>query len=96
MAHVRKTTCEKIHVLSPDTDVYHIGITMEDVAETKDVVVQINPMNSRQLKYVHIAALIKAFSNDPDLSHIDSISCLKSFRPCTCALGATIYNFSVT
>ena len=91
--HVRKTTCEQILVLSPDTDVYHIGITMEDVAETKDVVVQTNPMNSRQLKYVHIAALIKAFSNDPDLSHIDSISLPQIFQTLYVCTGCDYTSF---
>ena len=68
--HVRQTQCTKIIVLSPDTDVYHIGLPLV-TQSAKEVVVQISPMNSKERKFVNLSALHKALSEDPDLSGID-------------------------
>ena len=42
--HVKQTECGKILLLSPDTDVYHIGMAF---IRGKQVIVQISPVNSR-------------------------------------------------
>ena len=38
--HVKQTECERIPVVSPDTDVYHIGLPL--ASQNKEVMVQIN------------------------------------------------------
>lgn len=36
----------------------------------KDVIVQISPINSRELKLLHLNRLLIALSNDPDLANV--------------------------
>ena len=69
--HVKQTECGKILLLSPETDVYHIGMPLEST-HGKEVIVQISPVNSRQLKFLDMTALKAAFQNDPDLVNIDA------------------------
>ena len=68
--HVKQTEYRNILLLSPDTDIYHIGMALEN-AHDKEVIIQISPINSRQIKYLNLRALITAFRNDPDLVNID-------------------------
>ena len=37
----------------------------------KDAIVQINPLNSRQLKFISMRRFLQALTNDPDLSEIN-------------------------
>ena len=67
--HVKQTAHKQILLLSPDTDVYHIGLPLE---HHKQVIVQTSPMNSREMQFLDMLALIKAFQNDPDLATIDT------------------------
>ena len=62
--HCRNSNCNNILILSPDTDVYHIGLTLN---HQKNV---INTFNSRELCLLHLPALVTALTNDPDLSSI--------------------------
>ena len=41
-------------------------------AYAKEVIIQISPFNSRELKFLDLAALMEAFRNDPDLVNIDT------------------------
>ena len=66
--HVKRTTCSRILLLSQDTDVYHIGLPLE--RHNKQVIIQVSPMNSRELHFLKMSSLSKAFLNDPDLSNI--------------------------
>ena len=68
--HVKQTAHKQILLLSPDTDVYHIGLPLE---HHKQVIVQTSPMNSREMQFLDMLALIKAFQNDPDLATIDTM-----------------------
>ena len=43
--HVRQTECTRILVVSPDTDVYHIGLPLVSNLSNKEVVVQVSPIN---------------------------------------------------
>ena len=62
--HVKNTRYREILVISPDTDVYHIGFPLQSME--KDVIVQINPLNSRQLKFISMRRFLRALTNDPD------------------------------
>ena len=60
---------DKILVLSPDTDVYHIGLSFI-VGTDLDVIVRLSQFNSKELRLLHMQHLISAFTNDPDLAAI--------------------------
>ena len=63
--HVLKSSGERKLVISPDTDVYHIGLPL--IAGTKiNVIIQLSPITSLEVR------LITAFSNDSDLAVIPS------------------------
>ena len=67
--HVRKTSSTCVLIMSPDTDIYHIGLPLSQ----KDVIVQINPYNSKELSYLHLHVITyTALCNDPDLALIPS------------------------
>ena len=59
---------QKILVYSPDTDVYNVGMAVANLYLPKDVIVQINVAQSRELRYVHIKNVIKVQEIDPDLA----------------------------
>ena len=69
--HALNASDTTILILSPDTDVYHIGIPL--VAHTNlDIIVQLSKFNNRELRLVNMKALIHAFNNDPSLAPIPS------------------------
>ena len=68
--HVRQTKCTKVLVVSPDTDTYHIGLPLVPQSD-KEVLVQINPINSKEMKLVDLPALHKALKHDPDLAGLE-------------------------
>ena len=70
MANVTKTNANKFLILSPDTDVYHIGLPLA-CTKTKEVIVKVSSLTSRQLKYINLSELHSAFQRDPDL-HINT------------------------
>ena len=68
--HAKNTTSKEILVISPDTDVYHIGLPLS-CARQKEVIIQLSEANKRQLKFLNLSNLILALENDPDLANID-------------------------
>ena len=54
------------------TDIYHIGLPLN--RGSKQVVIQVSPLNSTEVKYINISALHLALVNDPDLSCMESNS----------------------
>ena len=57
-------------VLSPDTDVYHIGLPI--IAATDlHVIVRLSPFNSIEYRFLNLQALIRALKNDPELAAIE-------------------------
>ena len=67
--HVKQSRANKILIKSPDTDVYHIGLPLECISR-KQVVIQISPINSRELCLLSITVLVDAMQRDPDLAVI--------------------------
>ena len=65
--HVLCSSGHKKFLYSPDTDVYHIGLTLIDPC-VQDVYVQLSNISSPELKLLHLNQLIHNFRNDPDLS----------------------------
>ena len=68
--HARKSSYNRILILSPDTDIYHVGLPLKWVTQ-KEIMIQISAINSRQLKLLNLNGLIQALCNDPDQAHID-------------------------
>ncbi len=70
--HVKQTEQSNILIMSPDTDCYHIGMPLNH-GSLKDVIVQLNKYTSKEIKFLHLPALLQAIGEDPDLSLIPSI-----------------------
>ncbi len=63
-------------VLSPDTDVYHIGkhIGLPIVAGTHlEVIVRLSPFRALEHRLLNLQALVAAFENDPDLAGVENM-----------------------
>ena len=66
--HVRQTECTKVLAISPDRDVYHIGLPLVSQLPHKEVLVQIN---SKDMKFINRSALGEALRHDPDLAGLE-------------------------
>ncbi len=90
--HVKKTACTRILIRSPDTDIYHIGLPLNH-GNQKEIIVQINTYNSKDLTYLHLPALVTAFTNDPDLSSVPSQILPQIFQTIFVATGCDYTSF---
>ena len=70
--HVKQTEYTRILVISPDTDVYHIGLPLVSNTLNKEVVIKVSPINSKEMKFVNIPALNSALCTDPDLAGLNA------------------------
>ncbi len=62
----------RVFVISPDTDVYHIGLPLQArLLQSKENVVQISAINSHDLRLLRLNNLLSALQNDPDLANIN-------------------------
>ena len=68
--HIRHTAHTRVLLMSPDTDVYHIGLALN--TGDKHVLVQVSPLNSREVRFLNMKALTLALKHGPDLSSIPS------------------------
>ena len=71
--HASKTNCKTILILSPDTDVYMIGLPL-NCMQDKNIIVQISTFNSREVMVLYMNRMRSALSSDPDLANITRIS----------------------
>ena len=80
MARTRKL------VLSPDTDVYHIGLPV--IALTNlDVLVRLSTLSSIEQRFLDLQALLKSIRNDPDLATVDQTKIALIFQMLFIATG---------
>ena len=49
--HVKNTDCTQVLVMSPDTDVYNIGLPLQCI-QGKEVFVQVSNYSARELSYL--------------------------------------------
>ena len=68
--HVRNTQYNNVLILSPDTDVYNVGLPHQCIKE-KDVIVQVSTYSAQELRLLNLSNLISALQNDPDLAHVN-------------------------
>ena len=90
--HAKNTRQNKILVISPDTNVYHIGLPLL-CAKGKEVVVQLNEISNRQLEFLSLKSLQKALENDPDLSHIHLATLPRTIQTVYTATGCDYTSF---
>ena len=62
--HASQTSAVRVLVNSPNTDVYHIGLSVPD---NKEYIVQLNIHHASEKKYLIFKHLKSAFALDPDL-----------------------------
>ena len=58
---------------SPDTDVYHIGLSAISECTECDVIVQLSKNTDDKARYLYMTNLITALQKDPDLSQIPQL-----------------------
>ena len=90
--HVLYSAGDKKLVLSPDTDVYNIGLPL--IAETNlDVIVRLSQFTSKDLRLLHMKALINAFTNDPDLAMIPKVQVPSTMQAVYVCTGCDFISF---
>ena len=65
--HATKTLHDQLLIISRDTDV---GLPLL-CAQTKEIMMQISALSSRELQLVNITNLVQAFKTDPDLALLE-------------------------
>ncbi len=82
---VHSTGTRKL-VFSPDTDVYHVGLTVAPVLSDSEIFVQVSKNLRKGSKFLHLNCLLQALQSDPDLHgvspHLRS-QALQSLYTCT-------------
>ena len=74
--HCVHSAGNRVLIFSPDTDVYHIGLTLVKAMPGKEIVVQLSKSLTSSTKILNLNVLVEALERDPDLSQIPT-----SFRP---------------
>ena len=69
--HARRTEYTHVLILSLDMGVYFIGLPLQ-CNEEEDIILQINKVNSRELRLLHLKMLIHTLKSEPKLSNIES------------------------
>ena len=59
-------------IYSPDTDVYHIGLSIVGEMQECDVIIQLSKYTDDRARYLSMNNVVVALNNDPDLSEISS------------------------
>ena len=76
--HIEQASGRKKLLYSPDTDVYHIGLTNVNLG-TNEVIVQLSSVG-RDLKLLLMNKFIETISTDPDLSSIPLVDRAKTLQ----------------
>ena len=79
--------------MSPDTDVYHIGCPLQSTSSPKHVVLQINKLIARELRYLDLNALKLALQKDSDLSHLESATLPRALQTLYLSTGCDYISF---
>ena len=90
--HVRKTECKNILIMSPDTDVYNIGLPLPSIQE-KEIIIQISTYSARESKFLHLSGLVSTLRNNPDLTLICPNILLQVFQMIYATTGSDYTSF---
>lgn len=90
--HVLNSAGIRKLVLSPDTDVYHVGMPL--IQDTNlEVFIQLNQRTSQELHFLNLGALLTAFCNDPDLSNLERNDIASSMQAVFVSTGCDFVSF---
>lgn len=84
--HTVHSTGTRVLIFSPDTDVYHIGLTHLQLMPGREIIVQLSKSLTSSPKLLHLNALIQALERDPDLGSVPTSlrpQALQSLYVCT-------------
>jgi len=70
--HLKYSAGTKKKILSPDADVYHIGLPL--VTPSESVIVQLSGPSDKKLKLINMNILTDLLKRGPDLVHIPEIN----------------------
>ena len=90
--HVKHTKGENILIFSPDTDVYHIGLTVD--LQLKKVFVQINPMG-RDLRLLDLNKLITKLEEESEIEGLPIEKRRETMQVLYVATGSDFTSFFV-
>ena len=68
--HCIHSTGTKKLIFSPDTDVYHVGLSFAPLLEGMEVVIQLSKSFREGLKFLLLHYLLQALQSDPDLQGV--------------------------
>ena len=66
--HVSQSSMQHFYIFSPDTDVYHIGLPLDNAE--KDILIEINAVGTNQKRILSLSNLKHNLINDPDLASV--------------------------
>lgn len=69
--HLKHSAGTKKFIMSPDTDVYHIGLPL--VVSGEHVLIQLSRPSDKELKLLNMNLLVDLLKRDPDLVHIPEV-----------------------
>jgi len=90
--NVKTTSCTRILIMSPDTDIYHVGLPLA-ATTSKDIIVQLNKYTSKELLYLHLSSFLEVLAKDPDLSSIPPDKIPQIFQSVFVTSGCDITSF---
>ena len=89
--HVFHSAGMKKLLFSPDTDVYHIGLSL-DIPAGCDIYVQLSSMSSPELRLLHFNNLLLSLDGDPDLALVPPTQRPRILQTFLYAVDVTIYH----
>ena len=89
--HVSRTSLRRIYIVSPDTDVYHIGFPFDH--GNKEILIEVNVTGLTQKRILSLFNLKQNLSNDPDLSSIQSHQLPQIFQTLYVVTGCDYTSF---
>ena len=89
--HSKCSAGMKKFILSPDTDVYHIGLPL--VMSGESVLVQLSRPSDKELKLLNLNILIDVLKRDPDLVHIPELHIPRVMQTLFVATGCDYISF---
>ena len=84
--HCIHSTGTRKLIFSPDTDVYHVGLTVAPLLPGTEIMVQLSKSFKDGSKFLDLSSLLKALESDPDLLGIPPClrpQALQSLYVCT-------------
>ena len=89
--HAKHSTGNKKYILSPDTDVYHIGLSL--ISSTEKIIIQLSRPSDKELNLLNLHVFVDLLRRDPDLAHISSHTIPKIVQAIFVSTGCDYVSF---